>query len=1195
MFNSTRTSLKKSRPGGAEHPPQSVLRQLTLVSLLLPVMLVLLATPRPSHAQVLYGSLTGNVTDPNGEAIPNAKVQVVNTRTSEARSAATDERGGFTFSSLQIGVYKLTVALSSFKTLIKENILIESNNVYRFDPKLEVGEVRETVVVTSDSGPPLQTDRSDVNTQLTSNQIASLPITSSAGRNFQALYKIIPGFSAVTEGMSSDGGNPQRTMGGYVNGNSYQGNSTRIDGSSNSYMWLPFNTAYVPPTESVESVNVVTNSYDAEQGNANGANVTVVTKSGTNQFHGSGFEFHTDNALKAFPRFQTPNTRRSKYILNQYGGALGGPIWKNKLFFFADYEATKRRQFATRTVTVINPAGIFDSAGNANLAAAIPAGTDCNVTRVAGCVYDPNTGTALGTGRLAFPGNIIPANRIDPAARLMLGRINKGGFLNGDGVTATSNYNSSGSAQLNRDTYDVKINYVISSQATLFGRYSRSKSLLVDPPTLGEAMGGATGGGQVGEAPSKIQNAGFGATYILSPEIVFDANVGYTRQYLGAVYAPDTQLGKFGVDVLHIPGTNGDNELAGGTPAFMFQTGGWNAIGNSDTGNPFLFRDNQYVANLNMSWTRGAHNLRFGGEVTRSEMNHFQPQGGAFQTPRGSFRFNGNVTALNLTGAPAANKANSLAQYLLGFPNEVGKAVQNANPNSLRWNTWSGYARDRWQVNPKLTINFGVRWEYYPFATSDHGGVKLFNPQTGNVLIGGYGSTPLHDGVNVGHGQLLPRVGVAYQWGSKTVIRAGYGMSADSNNWRYFRNNYPATTNSDVNAPTTFAPAASLTGLALAPYPGLPVGIPAVAIPDISSGLIPVPAGVNPGNTIPFNFNRGYVHSYNLTVQREFFGFVGEVAYVGTRGIRTLTNENINASPLGGGEAGRPLNAVAGKNWGTVNCLCPDTNSYYDAMQSKLTRRLGTGSYIGAVYTFSKAINSDDSEEASSAFGVPGGFLFWAHPLYRFRNKALATYDRTHNFALYGAYELPFGPKQRWAKSGIVSKLAGGWQMNYLMQRMSGNMFTLSGGGAGANAPGNTQTPDQIGPLVILGGIGPLPGQAACAPTDMSCHYFDPRSFAAVPSTEVRFGTTGRNIIRGPGFFNLDASVFRTFTITERVKFQFRMEMFGVTNTPHYANPGTDVTSTATFGVITSTLNLAGRGTGTGGERQVWFAAKVMF
>ena len=222
-------------------------------------------------------------------------------------------------------------------------------------------------------------------------------------------------------------------MGGYVNGNSYQGNSTRIDGASNSYMWLPFNTAYVPPTESIESVSVVTNSYDAEQGNANGANVNVVTKTGTNQFHGSAFEFHTDNALKAFNRFATPNTRKSKFILNQFGGAVGGPIWKNKLFFFTDYEGTRRNQLASRTVTVMNPAGIFDSAGNANLSAAIPAGTNCNVTRVAGCVYDPNTGAANGTGRLAFPGNIIPANRIDPSTKLMLGRIRTAGFLNSDG------------------------------------------------------------------------------------------------------------------------------------------------------------------------------------------------------------------------------------------------------------------------------------------------------------------------------------------------------------------------------------------------------------------------------------------------------------------------------------------------------------------------------------------------------------------------------------------------------------------------------------------------------------------------------------------------------------------------------------------------------------------------------------------
>ena len=266
--------------------------------------------------------------------------------------------------------------MPGFKTFALEGVIIGANAVRRVDAQLQVGQVREVVAVTSDVL-ALQTDRADVNTQLDATQIANLPITSSAGRNYQALYKIVPGFSVVTEGVSSDGGNPQRSMTGNVNGTSMQANLTRIDGASNAYIWLPFNTAYVPPTESIQTVSVVTNSYDAEQGNAHGAAVNVVTRSGTNDFHGSAFEFHTDNALKALNRFNPAGFRKPKYILNQYGGAIGGPIMKNKLFFFTDWEATKRRQLASRSVTVINPDGIFDAAGNANLAAAIPAGTDC--------------------------------------------------------------------------------------------------------------------------------------------------------------------------------------------------------------------------------------------------------------------------------------------------------------------------------------------------------------------------------------------------------------------------------------------------------------------------------------------------------------------------------------------------------------------------------------------------------------------------------------------------------------------------------------------------------------------------------------------------------------------------------------------------------------------------------------------------
>jgi hypothetical protein len=1151
--------------------------------------------PGTAQAQVLYGSLTGNVTDPSGAAVPGASVDALNVGTRVARQSLTDERGVYLLSDLLPGTYKVTVTAQGFRPVVTESLVVLANALRRNDVQLQLGQMTEQITVDA-SAERLQTDRSDVNTQLEANQIANLPITSSAGRNFQALLKLVPGFSVITEGVSSDGGNPQRTMTGNVNGNSMQANITRIDGASNVYIWLPFNAAYVPPAESVESVNVVTNSPDAEQGGAAGAIVNVVTKTGTNQFHGSAFEFMTDNALKAKNFFLPGGQTKPKYIMNQYGGAVGGPILKNKLFFFADWEGTKRRQFATATKTVINPAAIFDASGNANLSAAIPAGTDCNASHVAGCVYDPNTGNANGTGRTAFAGNIIPASRIDPAAKTMLGRINTKGFLNNLGVNAVNNYNSTGSAKLDRDTIDGKINYVPSQATTVFGRYSISMATYFDPPVLGLAMGGATGGGQVGTAPSRIQNVALGATHSISHIMLVDANLAFTRQRLGAQYAPDLDLGNYGVTGLHIPGANGDNYLAQGTPAFIFQTGGWNAMGNSDTGNPFLFRDDQLVANGNLGWIKGPHNMRFGMEFTHAGMNHFQPQGGAFQTPRGSFRFNGDVTALN--GGPSSNGANSAAQFLLGLPQEIGKAVQNNNPNSIRWKTWAFYLRDIWQATPKLTLTYGIRWEYYPFGTSDHGGLKLFDPRTGNVLIGGYGSTPLDDGVDVGIGQFLPRAGLAYRLGPKTVIRAGYGMSADSNNWRYFRNNYPATTNSDVlGAVSTFYPAGSLTGETLAPYPGLTAGIPVVAKPDVSSGLIPLPTNVGVGGgTIPFTFNRGYVHSYNLTLQHEFAGIVAEAAYVGMRGIRTLTNENINASPISGGNPGRLLYPVANRNWGDLNCLCPDTNSYYDGLQTKLTKRFSDGSVIGLLYTFSKAINSDDNEEVSSTFGVQGGSLFWPYPAYRSRNKALATFDRTNNFNLYGAYELPFGASRKWATSGIASKIAGGWHLNWLLQRASGNPLTLIGGGSQVNAPGNQQTADQIGALLIEGGIGAVPNTGVtCAPTNLGCHYFDPSAFRTVPGTEIRFGTTGRNFFRGPGIFNLDASLFRDIRLTERVKFQFRTEVFGVTNTPHFGNPGIDPSNLTTFGIITSTLNLAGRGSGFGGERQFWFSGKVMF
>ena len=290
----------------AEHQPQTKESRLSFRWLLLSMMLVVMATSQSTNAQVLYGSLTGNVTDPKGSSVPGAKVEVVNISTGDSKNVTTDERGGYTFNSLQVGVYKLTIALSSFKTLINDEITIEANKLYRFDGQLEVGEVRETVVVTSDAGPPLQTDRADVNITQTTRQVNDLPLTGSLGRNYQSLMQLVPGALSAGE-QNSVAGNPQRSISFNVNGVSRMQNNTRIDGAGVVYPWLPTNTVYVPPAESIQTVNIVTNSFDAEQGLAGGAAINLTIKSGTNDFHGVGWGYDTNSRFLARSFFQPVN------------------------------------------------------------------------------------------------------------------------------------------------------------------------------------------------------------------------------------------------------------------------------------------------------------------------------------------------------------------------------------------------------------------------------------------------------------------------------------------------------------------------------------------------------------------------------------------------------------------------------------------------------------------------------------------------------------------------------------------------------------------------------------------------------------------------------------------------------------------------------------------------------------------------
>lgn len=1165
--------------------------------------LLLCLTMGTATAQLLYGTLTGNVTDPSGAVVPNAKVEALDLSTGVTRTATTDSNGVYRIPDLQEGTYKVTISASGFTTVVVQNVGVTVNNIKRADAQLKVAQAQTTVEVNAEQE-VLQTDKADVHVDLTSTEIENLPITSSnAGRNFQSLLRIVPGFGLMTE-QNSAAANPQRAQSTNVNGQSLEGINTRIDGVADQYPWLPGNVAYVPPADAIETVNVATNNYDAEQGMAGGAAVNVQIKSGTNQFHGEGFEFFTDQLLRARNYFQTDPVRfprKPKNILNQFGGTFGGPIIKDRLFFFGDYQRTTQRgigQVTETLPTAAERAGDFSGTG---------------VT-----IYDPATGAANGTGRQVIScngvANVICPNRIDPAVSKLIALMPALTSPN----ALTNNYVAKGNGLENLNTFDVKVNYNRSEKSAVFARYSFDQAHILDPPAFGALGGDATNGGQLGNADNRTQNVGIGGTYTFSPTLLFDWNIGFTRLRLGATAL---DIGSaFGTATLGIPGTNGfgtsgDPTLYNGIPAFQVSlpTGTVN-FGNPNTGNPFLFRDNQYVTGENLSWTHGKHSFRFGFEYDHTQMNHFQPQGadGNFTTARGSFAFDGLVTA---NGA-ATNPANSFAQFLLGLPNRQGKAILSNNPVALRWNTWAWYARDQWQFNPQLTVTLGVRWEFYPFGYSDNGrGLALFNPSTGNVSIGGAGGVPQDDGMDAGSGRFLPRVGVAYRLSEKTVVRAGYGISQDPYTWHFLRNAYPATITTDFGNSSGNVPVASLTGTNAtgSSYGTLPVGLASVLvpIPNTSSGMVPLPTGAGT-RTFLNPFRRGYIESFNLALQREFTRtFTAEAGYIGSRGIRPSTNVNLNATPIcpasvtphtaaGCAAAGfGPLLSTAlGRSVADVSAIEPFKNNYYDSLQVKGTQRLGGASFLGLSYTFSKSINFSENEDLSG--------LFEHYPAYWNMDRSLASFDRTHNLQIYGLYELPFGRGKRWAQGGFANALAGGWQLNSVMSRLSGTPFNLVGTASLLNPGqrGMNETVNITGAYNTIGG-NPWSGSGLCPNT--SCDYFDPSIFSQ-PSVGT-FGDVRRNTFRGPGIFALDLSIFRNFKITERITFQFRAEAFGLTNTPRFNNPNGTCSSGAgisclttangavntNFGSITSTMGTSGSNASTDGARQIWFAGKITF
>lgn len=1070
--------------------------------------------PQSATAQVLYGSLTGLVTDQTGASIPGANLEAIHMQTGRAINASSDSAGRYSLINIPAGTYDIKVTADGFRALTQTGTTVSVNAVTRADLQLELGQLTEVITVEG-AASTLQTERADTSSELSSTAITQIPLP--GFRNYQSLINLVPG--ATPAGFqNSILDTPARSLTTNVNGTNRNNNVTRIDGAASINVWLPHHAGYVAPTESIEMVNITTGSGDAEQGLSGGASTTVVTKSGTNELHGSAFWFHDNQHLRA-RNFFSPTKPVSNY--NNFGGTIGGPIKQNKLFYFYSYDKTTQRVAGVRTgdsvPTADQRAGDFSAFSN--------------------IIYDPATGNPDGTGRTAFANNMIPTARLDPIA------LNVQSFYPLPNAPGTSgNFQSADAPPFARQYNDVKINYNHSANYSIWGKYGNMRAPVSGRAIFGDA-GGPAPGGNPGNAHTRVNLATLGHTYTISPTMLYDGVFGFWRQdqeVLPQDFGKDFDLG--------IPGIGGPDPRQKGFPNINpgytgFGSPGWQ---------PLERVEENWTTSHNFTYIKGAHQIRFGFDAIYLTLSHWQPELGG--GPRGVINFNGDVTSLN--GGAAPNQFNTYAAFLLGRSSGMAKALQHliATGNEKQF---AGFMTDRWQVNPKLTVNFGLRYEYFPLMQrADGKGLEVYDPATNTMIVGGFGNIPRNANLSVSKTQFSPRLGIAYRIDEKTVLRTGYGLNYDPLPWsRPLRGQYPLTVTFDFQRDNSFQT-----------FRTLAQGIPPVEGPDLSSGVIDVPASASLRTPYPNSkINRGYIQSWNFTFERKLpANLITSVGYVGTSSIGMFADRDINAAPIGGGTNGRPFASLTGRRV-SIPMWDSYVNANYHSLQLAINRSFSKGLMLKGAYTWSKAINMTDDGWAGVGWNSDSVFH---------RNRALAGYDRAHMFQMGFVYELPAGKGKGFLESGPASYILGGWQIGGVFGALTGRPYTLSASGASLNSPGNTQTPDQVGEVTKIGGVGP------------GTVYYNRDAFA--PVTDARFGTSGRNILRDPGITSLDLSLTKNIPIGEKVKAQFRAEAFNFTNTPQFGRPNNSVTST-NFMTITGTSGSLNE------DRQIRFGLRFAF
>jgi hypothetical protein len=1074
------------------------------------------------HGQAVNGTLVGTVTDSSGALVSGAKVSLVATQTGISQQSQTNASGNYSFPNLQPGVFRIEVEMTGFRKAIREGVDVLVNSTARADFELQPGQINESISVTAEAA-VLQTDRTDTGRKIETKQLADLPLA--YNRNFQNLLNLVPGATRSFR-PHSEFFNVQDSLSTRVNGQSRLSNNVQLEGVDNNQR-TGLLTAMIPPIEALQTVDVTTSNYEAELGRAGGAVTNVNFKSGTNELHGSVFAFNRVSRLGARPFFANS---KPVTTVNNFGFTFGGPIIKNKLFFFGDYQGIRDRRGDFHQGTI--PTAAFRS-GDLNSANSSD-------------IYDPATGAADGTGRSLFPNRTIPSSRISPIATRLLALIpspTNSGLLN--------NFQTSTVRQKDTNGGDIKVDYQISANDRMSVRYSKQNSNIFDPPLYGVRGGGFRD--FAGTGIQKATNAALNYTKVWSPTWISELRVG-VMYYRNDAQNADIALKT--AEEIGIPGVN-VSDFTGGISNIQIN-GFTNPVVGYSASLPWERGETNLNFIVNNTKILGNHTVKFGVDYRRNRDELLQNQ--TFN-PRGRFNFREGTTILavrnaagQLANGSTQSFANSFASFLLDLPNEMGRDLPLIFPTFLQ-NPWFSYVQDNWTVSPKLTLNLGLRHELWPPALPRvKGGFSNFNPFTNSLEVAGVGQNPLNMGRQNFKTSFAPRFGAAYRYNDKTVFRLGYGISwvplADNG----YAFNFPVRENNSFQANSAFETAGSMR-----------VGFPAFKpFPVPANGIInPAPASVF--NYVRRDVREAYVQSWNVAIQRQLPKQLAfEIAYVGNKGTGITGVLNMNPGlVIGAGAAGQPFNQLFGRR-DAINNIYFGTNSNYHSMQTKLDRRFSGGFALTTAYTWAKAIDSTGADN--------GGFRYYINPQ---RNRARADGDVRHVFVQSYVYELPFGKGKKMATAGPIAMLLGGWQVNGVLTVQTGTPFNLSVPGGIINAPGSANDPNLIGAYSTPKGIG------------THTTWFNPAAFAQ-PAAGT-FGSVGRNSFSGPGLFNVDASIFRRFKISERFTAEFRFESFNTTNTPKFNNPNTDITNLATFGKVT------GAQSAPNGPRETQLGLKLTF